>query len=318
MSNNNLVALEKPHEPSDDPFWQESWYFNFADPENNIFGLTRIGYRPAKGSADGLLLAMIDGKPALLYPAVNKKMASDAVIINLPQNLKTGGLNFTCDSPMDVWQLSLHTRRVDLDITYTANTPMYMFPEVAVGQGQMAAAKHYEQAGRVKGRVSFGKTDREINGWGQRDHSWGPRHWSGVGSWTWISAQFPSGWAFNYWGLGSGPPAKTCGFVGAADKNIDLIKGNVIYQGDPKGRKPSGAELELILADKTTKNVTFKGMDSWPLYKDGAIITETFGTFTCGNEIGVGVVERLYVPRFGPLSILPQIPRMAALGLYSL
>lgn len=314
----SYVDYEGAHEPSEDPFWQESWYFNFADKAANVFGLTRIGCTPAKGTADGILLAMIQGKPALLYPGVGKKLKSKDVEINPPELLKVGGLEFVCASPMEEWLLSLHTKRVDIDIEYTAITPMYMFPEVSAGEGKSAAASHYEQAGPAKGRLRFGGSDIEIDGWGQRDHSWGPRHWSGVGSWTWISAQFPSGWAFNYWGLGQGPPAKTCGFVGDTDGAMDLVKGKVKYKGDRKGRRPSAAQLDLTLADGSQREVGFEKIGMWPLYKNGAIITETFGLFTCRGETGVGVVERLYKPRLGPLSMLPHIPRQAAIGLYCL
>ena len=55
----DLTDLENKHAPADDPFWQESWYFNFSDAKKNVFGLTRIGYRPSGEKADGLLLASL-------------------------------------------------------------------------------------------------------------------------------------------------------------------------------------------------------------------------------------------------------------------
>ncbi len=313
----DLAALEKKHPPSFDPCWQESWYFNFSDPGNNVYGLTRIGYRPSKNKADGLLLASINGKPALLYPALGKRLGSGRVTIDPPDMLQVDNLCFTCRSIMDTWQLSLKTRRVDLDLAWATMTGPYLYPEVATDTGRSAAADHYEQAGRVTGHIRFGNTDINVNGWGQRDHSWGPRHWSGVGDWTWISAQFESGWAFNHWHLGAGPPAKTCGFVGDAAGNRDLIKADIDWQGDAQGRKPSGARLELSMADGEKRDMSFTAKTMWPLYKDGAIITETFGVFSCRGENGVGVVERLFVPRLGPLSLMPYVPKMAGMALYS-
>lgn len=313
----DLTDLEKKHEPSGDPFWQESWYFNFADAKNNLFGLARIGYRPSRRKADGLLLASLNGRPALLYPAVGRKLSSADVAINPPRDLRVGKLCFACRAPMDTWQLSLKTRRIDLDLNCAARTPPYFYPEVAVNAGQSAAASHYEQAGRVFGRIRFGGTDLTIDGWGQRDHSWGPRHWAGIGSWTWISAQFESGWAFNYWRLGSGSCARTCGFVGHANVNQDLVTGRIDWAGGPRGRNTVGGRLELVAADGWAREVSFTAVARWLLYKDGAVITETFGLFSCAGESGVGVVESLYVARFGWLSILPRVPGMLALGLYS-
>ena len=316
--NETPADLEKEHPPADDPFWQESWYFNFADADRNVYGLTRIGYRPYRNRADGLLLASVNGRPALLYPALGKKLSSSAVAIRPPHQLRTGGLCFVCRSPMEEWRLSLKTRRVDLELTYSCETPPYFYPEVAMETGPSAAASHYEQAGRVSGRIRFGGTDLPVSGRGQRDHSWGPRHWAGVGSWTWISAQFESGWAFNYWRLGSGPPEKTCGFIADNRATRDLAGGEIEWQGDLKGRRPSGARMELVIADGSHKTIAFTAAAWWPLYKDGAMLTETFGVCSCDGEKGVGVIERLFIPWLGPMALIPHVPKMAAMALYSM
>ena len=306
------ILLEKKHAPSEDPFWQESWYFNFADPQADIYGLTRIAWRPSKGRADGLLLASVGGRPALLYPAVGKSLSSGIVSINPPDSLQTGGLKFECRAPMETWDLRLNTRKLELDLSFQAMTPMHLFPEVVTEDGKSAAASHYEQGGRVIGRIRHKGKTMAVNGWGQRDHSWGPRHWSGVGSWTWISGQFPSGWAFNYWHLGEGSPARTCGFIGNGKQNTDLVCGAV------KTGKSKGLLLTLTPDGQTPREIGFQGATQWTLYKDGAIITENFGVFSCNGEQGAGVVERLYRPGFGLLSYLPHVPGMIARSLQTI
>ncbi len=313
----DLTSLEQAHAPTTDPFWQESWYFNFADAEKNVYGLTRIGYRPARNKADGLLLASVGGKPTLLYASLGRKISSAGVAVHSPDDLRVDNLRFSCQSPLDTWRLVLNSRRVSLDLNWTAQTPPYLYPEMAVADGRSAAAEHYEQAGRVSGHIHYGDIELTIDGLGQRDHSWGPRHWAGVGDWTWISAQFESGWAFNHWRLGSGPPSEPCGFIGHPRGNRDLVKAIIDWQGDQRGRKPAGARLKLFTADGISKEVLFKAETMWPLYKDGAVITETFGVCACDGEKGVGVVERLFVPRLGPLSLIPHVPKMAAMALYS-
>lgn len=57
-----LPADEQLHLPGPDAHWQESYYFNWADPEGRAFGLARIGYRSAEQQIDGLLLTMRDGR----------------------------------------------------------------------------------------------------------------------------------------------------------------------------------------------------------------------------------------------------------------
>jgi len=47
--------------------WQESFYFNWADPERRSFTLARIGYRFHARKTDGLVVALRDGELDLFY-----------------------------------------------------------------------------------------------------------------------------------------------------------------------------------------------------------------------------------------------------------
>lgn len=314
----DFEELEGRHQASDDPFWQESWYFNFSDEKNRVYGLARIGYCPKAGKADGLLLASVDGEPAVLFPGVGKKMSSPAVVIEPPGLLRTGGLSFSCREPMSSWALALSTRRVRAALEFDCFTPVHVFPSPSAGEGAMAATDHYEQAGRVTGAIRIGSQRKTVEGWGQRDHSWGPRHWSGVGEWVWISAQFPSAWAFNYWRVGGNTLSPQGGFLGTARKNTPLIGGDVTWEGDPDGMKPAGAHIRLEPEGGETREIRFSPRAWWPLYKSGAILSETFGTFTCGDETGVGVCEHLKKSRLGPLPVMPHVPGLAWTAVKSL
>ncbi len=310
-------SLEQPHSPEPDPAWQESWYFNFFDLSAGVCGLARIGYRPVAGKADGLFLAAVDGRPAVLYPALSRRLASPRVRVGDARDLATGGLAFSCGDALSSWEISLHTRRVDAKMLFTAFTPAYFYPEPSAGAGKSAAHDHYEQAGRVTGAFRAGRAVRQIHGLGQRDHSWGPRNWAGVGTWTWISAQFPSGWAFNLWSVGEDPVPALSGFVGTAKENRDLAAGSVEWEAPPEGRSMAGAGISLDTGGEV-RNARFSPLVRWPLYKDGAIIMETFGTFSCGGETGVGVTEYLFRAPRGPLSYLPHVPGMTRAALCSL
>ena len=57
---------------------------------------------------------------------------------------------------------------------------------------------HYQQHCRVSGTISLEGNGIEaerldLDGFGMRDHSWGPRDLSGLGNHTWIYGEFPSG-----------------------------------------------------------------------------------------------------------------------------
>jgi hypothetical protein len=98
----------------------------------------------------------------------------------------------------------------------------------------------------------------------------------------------------------------------------DLVSADIEWQGDPLGRRPSGGRMEIVPADGPARTVSFTTAAWWPLYKDGAMITETFGAWSCDGEKGVGVVERLFVPRIGSLALIPYVPKMTAMALYSM
>ena len=56
-------------------------------------------------------------------------------------------------------------------------------------QEQFARA-HYEQHMRVTGGVRFDERQLEIEGYGLRDHSWGPRTWQAIHSYEWLTLNF--------------------------------------------------------------------------------------------------------------------------------
>ncbi len=67
-----------------------------------------------------------------------------------------------------------------------------------VRQGmKMRGARHYEQAGRVTGKLVVEGASMNFRGSGQRDHSWGVRDWKVPTRWRWFVCQFGEEFAFN-------------------------------------------------------------------------------------------------------------------------
>lgn len=61
----------------------------------------------------------------------------------------------------------------------------------------MMGAHHYEQSGTVRGTVTIDGKQSQIDGLGQRDHSWGVRDMRAPSSWRWLSCQFGDALSFN-------------------------------------------------------------------------------------------------------------------------
>ena len=57
---------ESPHPPGDEPFWNESWYFDgvSADPEIGVY--VRLGNVPNRGSCLYTVAVVRPGKPTLM------------------------------------------------------------------------------------------------------------------------------------------------------------------------------------------------------------------------------------------------------------
>jgi hypothetical protein len=58
------------------------------------------------------------------------------------------------------------------------------------------ARGHYEQHMGVTGTISVGDDEWNVNGFGLRDHSWGPRFWSAPWWYRWLTANFGDDFGF--------------------------------------------------------------------------------------------------------------------------
>jgi hypothetical protein len=83
---------------------------------------------------------------------------------------------------------------VDMLLSWRAGTPAY---DMDVSEQPWArTSSHYQQHMQVSGVIRFGEERLEVEGPGMRDHSWGPRHLSHLGTHIWSYGAFPSGRAF--------------------------------------------------------------------------------------------------------------------------
>ena len=197
------------HPVGDHPSWSESYYFNFVDPSTGVGAFTRMGFRPNDGWADALHAVYLPGgRVAFTYgrrtdvtPAVVDGFgSSDPAVGNL--TLRRGApfaswdivyageaqdvadptamLAATKDRP-EGWS---RPTRLDMDVSFEAISA----PHYAVGGEQ----GHFEQTGRVSGTIRLDGERWDVDGFGVRDKSWGPRTW-----------QAPSGTAAKSAGAGA-------------------------------------------------------------------------------------------------------------------
>jgi hypothetical protein len=190
-----------------DAAWSESYYFNGFDPGTDSGLFTRIGIRPNEGTMDVGLSLWLPGDGLAEYRAVKEQREMVETV------LEVGDVRYEMLEPMRVWRLTFdgvapvrvctrgsvsgHEARIRLDLRFDSLTPAIGTDGQSSGSrssGQSADAAgttgkgHFEQAGNWTGWL---EVDGRRLAWdgalGNRDKSWGPRHWGGPTMWRWFS-----------------------------------------------------------------------------------------------------------------------------------
>lgn len=184
--------------------FNESVYFNFFDRAANRGGFVRMGNRPNEGYAEMTVIVWNpDGSAFFNYkrpkidnndgwnaggltvevvtPAevLTTRYDGEAVYLADPRDMQDPGRAFK-DNPM---------RPIVLDLTHSAVGPLYGH----VGDpddGNQFARAHFEQHMKVTGNLTLDGETVAVNGYGLRDHSWGPRYWQSTPSYRWITGNF--------------------------------------------------------------------------------------------------------------------------------
>lgn len=207
------------HEPeSDDPLWRESYYFDFYDPESGLAYFSSIGYRLNKGHMGSSVALVWDDETYVTkdyaYPTENEAIQSDGLLYepvtpNEEWRVRHLGAINQFEPGSDAMERSpgefpfeehpLHT--LDMDLTCEGiHDPMYYEPTGEAGDVFSSLfTGHADQGLTVSGTVTLGDRTVEVDGVGERDHSWGIRNWRDPENWQWTSAVFDEETALNFW-----------------------------------------------------------------------------------------------------------------------
>ncbi|MGH9025076.1 MAG: DUF7064 domain-containing protein [Acidimicrobiia bacterium] len=192
--------------------FNESMYFNFFDPSVGVGGFVRLGNRSNEGYAEmTTCLYLPNGKVGFMFgrPEIHDNDVFDA-----------GGMRFEVIKPFEELRVAYRGKvalledplemadprtafrdnpRVDatVELGYRGVSPMWGGEPVnddgtkmdeAPGEG--FARGHYEQHVGARGAVRVGDEEWEVDGYGLRDHSWGPRFWQAPWWYRWLTANF--------------------------------------------------------------------------------------------------------------------------------
>jgi hypothetical protein len=261
-------ADEGRHDPGPEQLWSESWYFDFCAPDGSIGGWIRIGLYPnlaATGTGACWYHAVVCGPGRPTVAVVDQE-------VPLPKapslEIRSHGLwaEHIGTHPLDRWQLANEASGVAVD------DPAELYrPDGARGdlvpmgldlewetQGEpyhYAWTTRYEVPCVVHGEILLGRERIELDGYGQRDHSWAPRDWWAFG-WVWTAGRLDDGTRFH--GSDVRSPDGRVGFG-----YLQPPGGGVVPAAWPDPRDGTVHAEEELGADglPTTASVSIAGLD---------------------------------------------------------
>jgi hypothetical protein len=203
---------EYPHPPDDASNFNESVYMNAFDPRQRVGGWMRLGNRVNEGYAElSVCLYLPDGRVACQFgrPSIERN-----------DRFEAGGLRYECTQPFERQEMSFAGEVMVLDDPSALRDPTALFesapraaasvswvgtavspahggepttPDQETLYGPEFSRGHFNQHTRNVGTLRVGDEEWAIDGFGWRDHSWGPRYWQVIYAYRLLLANFGEG-----------------------------------------------------------------------------------------------------------------------------
>lgn len=246
-------ADERLH-PVEDPsaHWSDSLYFNAWDPGTDTFLMTRIAVLANAGRVTAGMVVWRNGLPAYAFSHdLDEIPPTDWDV------MAVGGLTYRMVASGQTWAVQLDDGDRQAHLEWHGLGPTVSYDAHPSGPLPRAVAwGHYEQTCRVRGDLVVGGERIRFDGFGQRDHSWGFRHWAGLHQWHWVTGYFLDGRGFNLFEVHCHDGTVTTnGFVqGAEGTRYIHHAARELHRGDDGGAERY--DLALTLGDGEVLTVT--------------------------------------------------------------
>ncbi len=200
------------HENTGEPNFNESMYFNFFDAAQKRGGFVRIGNRPNERYAE-TTICLYEPDGSVLFNFKRAEIADNT-------RFEAGGMRFGVETPFERLEVGYRGKAcrladpramnepgrafkenpfvpVELDLAIDGVGPMFGGEPTEPPPDAMEFARgHYEQHHRARGELVLDGARFAIDGYGLRDHSWGPRSWQAPAYYRWLTANFGGDFGF--------------------------------------------------------------------------------------------------------------------------
>ena len=241
---------ESPHAPGDEPFWNESWYFDGvgADPEIGVY--VRLGNVPNQGSCLYTVAVVRPGKPTVMVtdyagpPPVlqDRRQIVHGTDYEAVQECVTALSDFRVQFTGAARQYTedMAVLRAEAGTPVTLKLDLRWITDAQPYAWQ--ALTRYEIPCRVEGTVVIDGDEITVAGPGQRDHSWGARDWW-AHDWMWSAFHLTDGTRVHAVMLPD-MPGVAIGYLQTGGEITELTTGSSTYD-KPADTLVSAAVLRL-------------------------------------------------------------------------
>ena len=243
----------------------------FGDPGAELYGVARLGL--AEGGASGLAILFWRGEPVSVS-------AEGGVEVSTPSSwdeVSAAGLDTTTIEPLRAWRLQYAGDDATFDLELEATGAVAeLDPEHDVARvGGMAG---YEQPVLVRGTASVGDARIEIDGLGQRGHSWGAPDWDRIELARTVSAWLGNDLAVSLTAI---RPA------GKRDHAVEAVAASILERGeDGEARALDVADPRLSTTYDGDGRQRRAGLELW-IDEDGWP-RRAAGEIACGTSLDLG------------------------------
>jgi hypothetical protein len=295
MGTQGITDADERLHPVEDasPHWSDSLYFNAWDPTTDTFVMTRIAVLANAGRVTGGVIVWVGG--ALTY-AYGREL--DVIPATDWDVMSTDGLTYRMLQSGQAWAVQLADGDTKAHLEWHGLSSATSYDAHPSGPLPKAVAwGHYEQSCRVTGDLVVGGRTIAVDGFGQRDHSWGFRHWAGLHQWHWATGFLADGRAFNLFEVQTHDDTTTVnGFLHgpSGDEYVTSVDRS-LERADDGG----AASFQMTLTTDGGTSFTVSGERAGgtvpvrPAADQPAVVHETPVRLTAGGVAGYGIYEHL-------------------------
>ncbi len=261
--------------PTDDPYWNESCWFQFSIPEKKINGFFYYFFRPNMNLLVGGP-AMWDDSGVNSYDCLYYDWQHLQAIPQGAQkfNFKAqNGLAVELLEPRKKYHLLYDRNGFQLDLIWTAISEPHDFAGLEEQtSGATGHRLHLEQCGRITGKISYQGETYDVDSYSLRDTSFGVRHFGQVMRGSYFSGIASPDLAFHTLTMGGDGEQKVVGGFLIKDGTMASLVGGTRRVIEEGKYTPAVFEFEmedtlgrtLALTARSSSHLVFTGYPDVP------------------------------------------------------